>query len=121
MSTIKVDNLQTTGGAGLYPAKAWAVYDQYTTQTLLDSSAVSSISDVGTGKTRVTFSNAFSNSNYCVAGIVGGGGGTTNGGGTLCFDSYPEELPTTTHSDLNSFIASVGDRDFNYNSAIFTA
>ena len=126
MSTIRADVVQNaTGGAttltDLYPAKAWAVYDQYTTQTLLDSSAVSSIADLGVGKTRVTFSNPFSSANYCVAGTLGGGGSQNAGGGAICFDMSPATVPTTTHSDVDSFIAANGNRDFNYNSVIFTA
>ena len=49
MSTIKVDNLQTTGGAGLYPARAWVTYEMDGTASILADAGVSSLSDLGTG------------------------------------------------------------------------
>ena len=63
MSTIKVDNLQTTGGAGLYPAKAWATWSAVPT-SLQASGNVSSLSDLGTGYFSVNFSSNLSTSNY---------------------------------------------------------
>ena len=66
MSTIKVDNLQTTGGAGLYPARAWATWTSVPTN-LQNSGNVSSLSDLGTGYFSVNFTNSFSASNYTFA------------------------------------------------------
>jgi hypothetical protein len=66
MSTLKVDNLQTTGGAGLYPARAWVTVTG-ATQVIQDSSNVSSITDNGTGRAYANFSTAFSNANYAKA------------------------------------------------------
>lgn len=75
MSTIKVDNLQTTGGASLYPARAWVNLDGYTTVAERDSGNVSSLTDNGTGNYSVNFSNSMSNANY--AAIIEAGGDTS--------------------------------------------
>jgi hypothetical protein len=69
MSTLKVDTLQTTGGAGLYPARAWLNYNQVVVG-ITNSANVSSVTDVATGQYTVSFTNAFSASTYC-AGSVG--------------------------------------------------
>ena len=67
MSTLKVDTLQTTGGAGLYTAKVWSVWNQTGTQSILGSGNISSITDNGTGQTTNNFSNSLSSSNYAVS------------------------------------------------------
>jgi len=58
MSTIKVDNLQTTGGAGLYPARAWVTFAMNGTARILASSGMSSLTDLGTGEPQFNLSNA---------------------------------------------------------------
>jgi len=77
MSTLKVDTLQTTGGAGLYPAKAWVNFDGTGTVAIRDDGNVSSITDNGTGDYTLNFDNALSSSNYAgfyLAGNLGSGG-----------------------------------------------
>ena len=70
MSTIKVDNLQTTGGAGLYPARAWVNFNGTGTIAIRADGNVSSISDLGTGATRVNFTSAFGDASYsCTTGL----------------------------------------------------
>tara|TARA_R110000822_G_scaffold256758_1_gene382501 strand:+ start:792 stop:1136 length:345 start_codon:yes stop_codon:yes gene_type:complete len=64
MSTLKVDTLQTTGGAGLYPAKAWVNFNSTGTVAIRDSENVSSLTDNGTGDCTANFDNALSSSNY---------------------------------------------------------
>lgn len=64
MSTLKVDALQTTGGAGLYPAKAWVNIAGAATPTIRGSEGVSSIVDVAAGRYQVNYSASLSNSNY---------------------------------------------------------
>ncbi len=68
MSTIKVDNLQTTGGAGLYPARAWSTFVGTGTVSISDSGNVSSITDYGGGNYGINFSSALGSSNYCATG-----------------------------------------------------
>jgi len=69
MSTIKVDNLQTTSGAGLYPAKAWI---RQTNGTTINASAnISSLIDEGVGRYKANLSNALSSANgVCFGGRV---------------------------------------------------
>ena len=64
MSTIKVDNLQTTGGAGLYPARAWVNFNGTGTVAIRADGGVSSITDLSTGNYGVNFSSSFSDTNY---------------------------------------------------------
>jgi hypothetical protein len=70
MSTIKVDNLQTTGGAGLYPARAWAVLDGTGTVSVTDGENVSSLTDNGTGLYTMNYATNFTVSTYSWVGIT---------------------------------------------------
>ena len=77
MSTIKVDNLQTTGGADQYTSKAWVNFNGTGTVAIRDDGNVSSITDNGTGDYTSTFDNALSSSNYAgffMSGDLGSGG-----------------------------------------------
>ena len=58
MSTIKVDNIQTTSGAGVYPARAWVQYTMLNTAAITSDSGVSSLTDQGTGNPTFTLDNA---------------------------------------------------------------
>lgn len=70
MSTIKVDNLQTTGGAGLYPARAWVNFNGSGTVAIRGSGNVSSITDNGAGDYTTNFSSALSSSSYTISGAT---------------------------------------------------
>lgn len=70
MSTIKVDNLQTTSGAGLYPAKAWAVLDGTGVVSLTADANVSSLTDNGIGTYTLNYSSSFSTGNYSWVGTA---------------------------------------------------
>ena len=70
MSTIKVNNLQTTGGAGLYPARAWVNFNGTGTVAIRDSGNVSSITDNGTGDYSTNFSSSLSDANYAVTSMT---------------------------------------------------
>lgn len=70
MSTIKVDNLQTTGGAGLYPAKAWVNFNGTGTVAIRADGNVSSITDNGTGDYSANFSSSLSDGNYSVTSMT---------------------------------------------------
>jgi len=67
MSTIKVDNLQTTGGAGLYPARAWVNFNGTGTVAISGSGSVSSVTDNGQGLYTVSMSNAMTTVSFCYA------------------------------------------------------
>jgi len=72
MSTIKVDNLQTTGGAGLYPARAWVNFNGTGTVAIRDDANVSSITDNATGDYTVNLTTSLSGANYaCTFGSYG--------------------------------------------------
>ena len=57
----------TSDGRGLsqFTAKAWVNFDQTGTAAINDSHNVSGMTDIGTGKTQITFANAMGNNNYC--------------------------------------------------------
>ena len=78
MSTIKVDTLQTTGGAGLYPAKAWVNFNGTGTVAIRDSENVSSITDNSQGNYTTNFTDALSSANFC-CNFCGNDDGTTAG------------------------------------------
>jgi len=63
MSTIKVDNLQTTGGAGLYPARAWVNFNGTGTIAIRDDEGVSSLTDHTTGQYSANLASATTNAN----------------------------------------------------------
>tara|TARA_R100000426_G_scaffold33618_1_gene27313 strand:+ start:1417 stop:1800 length:384 start_codon:yes stop_codon:yes gene_type:complete len=73
MSTLKVNNIQTaSGGSNSTPeeieqgrAKVWINFDM-NAGSITDSFGVSSITDDGTGLFTITYSSAFSNTNYCI-------------------------------------------------------
>lgn len=90
MSTIKVDNLQTTGGAGLYPARAWVNFNATGTVSIRDDGNVSSLSDNGTGDYTISFSSAISSASYAPHANYGAG----NNSRTTGMTTY--EAPTTS-------------------------
>lgn len=58
MSTIKVDTIQSTGGAPRVPAKAVAQFNGAGTATLNTDQNISSLTDNGTGNYTLGLSNA---------------------------------------------------------------
>lgn len=79
MSTLKVDNLQTTGGAALYPVRAWVNFNGTGTVAIRASGNVSSISDLGTGKYQISFSSNMADANYAPAGAASKSDGNNDG------------------------------------------
>ena len=74
MSTLKVNTIQNTSAAHSSTpeeiaqgrAKAWVNFNGTGTVAIRDSFNVSSITDLSTGKYKITYSSAFSNTNYCI-------------------------------------------------------
>ena len=72
MSTLKVNTIQSTSAAHSSTpeeiaqgrAKVWAAFNGTGTVLLHDSFNVSALEDTGTGKYKLTFSNAMSNNNF---------------------------------------------------------
>ena len=73
MSTLKVNTLQDSSGSNASTtaqiaegrAKMWINFDM-TTGSITDSFNVAGINDDGTGLFTITYSSAFSNTNYCI-------------------------------------------------------
>jgi len=66
MSTLKVDTLQTTGGAGLYPARAWVNLNGSGTVAIRQSGNVSSVVDLGLYNYRINFATSIVDADYAV-------------------------------------------------------
>ena len=77
MSTIKVDAFQTTGGAELSPMRGWVAYNG-TAASIRDDGNVSSVTDIGTGITRMIHDTYMSDANYCML-VACTDDGTTSG------------------------------------------
>ena len=98
MSTIKVDTIQTSAGAGQYTAKAWVNFNGTGTVAIRDSGNVSSITDRTTGKYRENVSNAFSNANF--ANVLEGGQNLAANWQAQYNSSIGEDaVPTTTTAE----------------------
>ena len=79
MSTVKVDTIKTTGNVEVYTCKAWVNFDgtQAAASMIRASGNVSSITDLGTGRYTITFTNALTDANYCVTSACSPNGSTT--------------------------------------------
>ena len=72
MSTLRVNSLQDASGGSTSStnaisqgrAKVWASFDGTGTVSLHDSFNVSALTDTGSGRYKLTFSNAMSNNNF---------------------------------------------------------
>lgn len=60
-----------TGGAPVFGVRAWATFDgTLGSPTLIDGGNVASVSKLGTGQYRITFTTALPSANYCVSGAA---------------------------------------------------
>ena len=84
MSTIKVDNLQTTSGVGLFPSRAWVNFEGDGTVGIRDDGNVSSITDNANGLYTVNYTNSMSNNDYATTGTAVGSYQGTSGGNGRC-------------------------------------
>jgi len=73
MSTLKVDNLQTTAGIGMYTLRAYINYNPTTTVPTIRANGgfTSSITDNAIGDQTLTFSTAIGDINYTWSGSAG--------------------------------------------------
>ena len=97
MSTVKVDTIKTTGNIEVYTCKAWVNFNGTGTVAIRASGNVSSITDLGTGRYTITFTNALTDANYCVTSACSPSGSTTMYS-PLVFAGAPwsTEAPSTT-------------------------
>jgi len=102
MSTLKVDNLQTSTGAGLYPARCWCTLNGLSTLYIMQSGNVSSVTDSGTGTYEINFLTAAPHAQYSIVATAKGFDSTDNSGeNTIISNNVP---PTTTKFRIvNSF------------------
>ena len=89
------DNFDTETGIGGF---VWAHIQQTGTQALKDSKGVSSITDIQSGRTRTTFSNAYANIYYSASAIQSN---TASGSSQISIhassaSASPTEMTTTT-------------------------
>jgi hypothetical protein len=75
MSTITVTNIKATGQTASRDtsgvAAVWVSYTSDSSTSIKDSQNVSSLTDVDTGYTTVTFTNAMSSGNYALGAVAG--------------------------------------------------
>ena len=124
MSTIKAANLQNTGsGAPTFKnssgteigqlVKAWVNFNGRNTPSIRDDFNVSSITDIGTGKYQINFTNALSNANYAISGSAAELGST--GFNDVFFgagrDTNYSDLHTTTFCTVTVCSASGSNTD----------
>ena len=102
MSTLKVTNIQDTSGGNSSTtaeikngiAKAWVNFNGTGTVAIRASFNVSSITDNGTGKYTINFTNALVDANY----VANGSGGSGSGGAadTVIEEAYGADYSKTT-------------------------
>jgi len=102
LSEIRATTISDAAGTGPITltkqsaAKSWVNFNGTGTIATRDSFNVASLTDVGTGDYKVTFSNAFANSNYIS--VPASGRDATTDTGNVCTISY-----TTTTTDISTF------------------
>lgn len=93
----------TFDSTGFYPAKAWVNFKGTGTVAIRDDGNVSSISDLGTGYYRTTFSNSMSSANYSVGQSAGYGTSSLNDSGCAAVQGNPSTSTLDVRSiDTNS-------------------
>lgn len=115
MSTLNVANItdgSSTVGTGYVvngSAKAWVNFNGTGTIAARDSFNVSSLTDIGTGNYRLSFTNGFAAANYGATGVPGGSSGLPTAG-----QSAPREggtYSTTQIQTANFYPGSNGASD----------
>ena len=103
MSTLKVNTIQdASGGSSSTPAqieqgraKAWVNMNGTGTIAVRDSYNVSSMTDLGTGFYRLSFTTSMANTNYCIQ-LAEGSDGSADG------TSHLREPPETGSFDFET-------------------
>jgi len=108
MSTIKANVVQsTTGGAttltNLYPAQVFVNFDGRSSMTIRSSGNLSSLTDVGTGKTKLNFSTALADVGFVASGSAAKTDGNDDGNMKIQCGGYNQGTSrpnTTTSTDI---------------------
>lgn len=95
MSTLKVDNLQTTAGVDRYLASAWVNFNGTGTVAIRGDGNVSSITDAGVGTYTINYTSTLPDANYVGIGGIGS------------FETYTDDMryqsaPSTTSAQIRS-------------------
>jgi hypothetical protein len=108
-------NTTFSGDAGQRTAKAWVNFNGQGTVAIRYAYNVSSITDQGTGLSRITFSTAMNNVGYVVNGMVTRHGGVARGANGICLKR--DVAPTTGYVDIevHDQAHSTSDSTFNDN------
>lgn len=110
MSTLKVDNLQTTAGIGLYVLRAYINYNPVTATPTIRANGgfTSSITDNAIGDQTLTFSVAIGDINYTWSGSVGydnvGQSAWVGGPNSTLITNWK----TSTYLRINTFYTNTG-------------
>lgn len=115
MSTITVTNIKATGETASRAvsgvAAAFCVYDASSgTPTSLQSSNVSSLTDVSTGKCGVNFTNNMSATDNIISGAVGQGGNKNfmyDNNSASSVEAQTQAANTATYNDYNNVSAAI--------------
>jgi len=118
MSELRANTISDAAGTGpvtltgQYAAKAWVNFNGTGTIAVRDSENVASLTDVGTGRYDVSFSNTFSAVDY--AAIIGGRKNDGNDDGNFAATTgNTTRVPTTSFCPLTCVYASnVSLQDF---------
>ena len=117
MSTIKVDNLQTTGGADLYPARAWISMNGKGTVAIRNDGNISSLTDNGVGDYTANFSTALSTSSHGMSSAVAAYGPSDPGSSDVYLRSSSGTFganPTLSTSSVRVEVGTNGAANFDY-------
>ena len=115
MSTLKVNTLQDSSGNNASTteqiaegrAKMWINFDM-NAGSITDSFGVSSITDDGTGLFTITYSSAFSNTNYCI--LSGEAAKTTDDSDNRYFTRTLDRSTTNMQVEHNFIENGTGNR-----------
>ncbi len=102
--TESVDTTYVINGS----AKAWVNYTSNTTTSIRDSLNTASLTDISTGKTTVSFSNAMANASYSCPTAC------SNGDASSTANNLDPHTFLAGSTNFNSFAnTGLADRDFN--------
>jgi hypothetical protein len=106
MSILKVDTIQTTSGAGLYPARAWVNFDGTGEVSIRNGGNVTNIRDNSIGNYTVDLTTAMQDANYAVA-SAGHATTTTASAGRVIepYNFTPSSVRIVTASSGNGAVA----------------
>ena len=109
MSTIKVDTIKDTNNVEVYTCKAWVNFDgtQAAADMIRDSGNVSSITDNGTGRYAINFTNDMEDANYSII-VTNGSDATINSYARYGNSNASQTTPTVSSFEVITGYTSSG-------------